>query len=319
MDLNPDGTVRRFLLTTRTVSGSGEPVVTRSTIDFTGDSAIMVTPRGDSSVTTRLAPGKGAVPFLAGVMGVMDQIAHQFRAAGRDTYRINMFPPGSRQLFQTTVTAKGKDKVILDVVSPVGPIPPFTLVTDAEGSLKSFSGRGSTFQAEAERIKQVNLEEASALFQSRPLGALSPRDTARATLGDASLWVDYGRPSKRGRVIFGTVVPWDTVWRTGANAATQFHTPVDVVIGDAEIPAGTYSLWTLPSQQGWKLIINRQIGQWGTQYDPARDLARVNMKVETVAEPVEQLAIAMVPADGSATLTMTWDRTRVSVPVRRKQ
>ena len=127
------------------------------------------------------------------------------------------------------------------------------------------------------------------MFANRPLGLLSPRDTARTTLAGADLWVDYGRPMKRGRVIFGDVVPWNSVWRTGANAATQFNTPVDLVIGGAKVPAGRYTLWTLPSQTGWKVIFNQQTGQWGTEYHEEQDLARVDARVETLAAAVEQL------------------------------
>jgi len=318
MDLNADGTVRRFQLTTRTLGTEPLPPVTRTTIDFTGDSAIMVIPQGDSSATRRIPARRGAVPSLNGVMGIMDQIARQYRAAGRDSYAVDLVPPGAPRVLEGTVTRAGRDRLNLDVVTSVGRIPPFALTLDPQGGLKAFSGRGSVFQAEGERIKDVNLPAATRLFEYRPLGALSTRDTARAMLGDGALWVDYGRPLKRDRVIFGDVVPWGTVWRTGANAATQLSTAVDLVIGDATVPAGTYSLWTLPSASGWKLIVNRQAGQWGTQYDPARDLARVDMKVETLPVPVEMMTIEIAPAGAGATLVISWDLTRVSVPLRRK-
>jgi hypothetical protein len=128
------------------------------------------------------------------------------------------------------------------------------------------------------------------------------------------VWVDYGRPLKRGREIFGNIVPWNTVWRTGANAATQLNTSADLVIGGATVPAGKYTLWTLPTPSGWKLIINKQTGQWGTEYHPEQDLVRVDARVETLATPVEQLVIAFEPG----ALTFTWDKTRVSVPVAKK-
>jgi hypothetical protein len=278
----------------------------------------MVTPRGDSTVTRRIAVRKGAVPSLNGVMGIMDQVARQFRTAGRDTYAVDLVPPGSAQPLAGTVSRRGSDKLSLDVVSALGPIPPFTLTVNPDGGLKAFSGKGSVFQAEGERIKEVNLQAASAQFAVRPLGALSTRDTARTELGGAALWVDYGRPLKREREIFGHVVPWNTVWRTGANAATQFHTPVDLVVGGAAVPAGTYSLWTLPSTQGWQLIINKQNRQWGTQYDASQDLVRVDMKVETLPSPIEQLTIEIVPDGAGAILSVSWDRTRVSVPIQRK-
>jgi hypothetical protein len=169
-----------------------------------------------------------------------------------------------------------------------------------------------------ERVPSANVGQAAQAFATRPLGQLSVRDTARASIGGAEVWVDYSKPSKRGREIFGNVVPWNTVWRTGANAATQFSTPVDLVVGGATVPAGKYTLWTLPTQTGWKLIINKQSGQWGTVYDPQQDLARVDARSETLAAPAEQLVIAFEPAGSPTALTISWDRTKVSVPVAKK-
>ena len=83
----------------------------------------------------------------------------------------------------------------------------------------------------------------------------------------------------RDRKIFGGLVPYGQVWRTGANSATSLKTDVDLTIGGAPVPAGSYTLYTIPTETGWKLIINKQTGQWGTDYDEKQDLARVDMKV----------------------------------------
>ncbi|HEX8362353.1 MAG TPA: DUF2911 domain-containing protein [Longimicrobium sp.] len=146
----------------------------------------------------------------------------------------------------------------------------------------------------------------------------SPRDTARLELGGRRVYVDYGRPSMRGRRIVGELVPYGRVWRTGANAATTLVTEVDLRIGDAVVPRGTYTLYTLPAARGWTLIVNRQTGQWGTQYDASRDLVRIPMRTTRVAQPVEKFTITLERAPGGATgtLAMAWENTRVSVPVR---
>jgi DUF2911 family protein len=138
----------------------------------------------------------------------------------------------------------------------------------------------------------------------------------RATIGAASLLVDYGRPSKRGRVILGTVVPFDSVWRTGANAATQLTTSADLLVGETVIPAGKYTLWTLPTPSGAKLIINRQTGQWGTEYDPSQDLLRLDLKPEPLPGTVEQLTIAVIDLGAAGELRLDWDRTRWILPFR---
>jgi hypothetical protein len=148
---------------------------------------------------------------------------------------------------------------------------------------------------------------------------LSPRDTARMELDAGKrVYVDYGRPSMRGRRIVGELVPYGRVWRTGANAATTLVTEVDLRIGDAVVPRGTYTLYTLPAAQGWTLIVNRQTGQWGTQYEASRDLVRIPMRTTSLAQPVEKFTIALEPGStrGTGTLAMAWERTRVSVPIR---
>jgi hypothetical protein len=145
---------------------------------------------------------------------------------------------------------------------------------------------------------------------------LSPRDSTRQTIGQANIVVDYGRPSKRRRTIFGALVPYGVVWRTGANEATHLRTDRDLTIGGVRVPRGTYTLWTIPERESWTLIINRVTGQWGTDYDKSQDLARVNMNVTTLDESVEQFTIAVAPNGArSGVLTMTWDMTQASVPI----
>ena len=149
----------------------------------------------------------------------------------------------------------------------------------------------------------------------QPAQPLSPRDTAEMTYAGERFLVDYGRPSMRGRVIFGGLVPYGQVWRTGANEATHFVAPRDVRIGGTLVPAGTYTFYTLPGAREWQLIVNRQTGQWGTNYDQAQDLARIPMRVERTPAPVEQFTISLVPDGGAASLVMEWENTRASVPV----
>ncbi|HEX8433257.1 MAG TPA: DUF2911 domain-containing protein [Longimicrobium sp.] len=163
-----------------------------------------------------------------------------------------------------------------------------------------------------------------ALFLAAPLAAqpgqppLSPRDTARLTLeGGKKVYVDYGRPSMRGRRIMGELVPYGRVWRTGANAATTLVTETDLRIGNAVVPRGTYTLYTLPTAGEWMLIVNRQTGQWGTQYDASRDLVRIPLRKAAVTRPVEKFTITMERGTaGAATLAIAWENTRLSVPLR---
>ncbi len=148
---------------------------------------------------------------------------------------------------------------------------------------------------------------------------MSPHETADVTLAGKQITISYGRPSIRNRKIMGELVPYGKVWRTGADEATTLTTPVDLNIGGTEVSAGKYTLWTLPSEGTWKLIINKETGQWGTKYDQAQDLARVDMRKSALPQPVDEFTISWdKKGDGAADLVLEWENTRVSVPVRAK-
>jgi hypothetical protein len=140
---------------------------------------------------------------------------------------------------------------------------------------------------------------------------LSPPMEAKYAAGGKTITINYGAPSKRGRQIMGGLVPYGQVWRTGANAATTLTTSTDLMIGTLHVPAGKYTLYTIPGEKEWTLIVNKQTGQWGTNYDEKQDLGRVKMSVKPVKDPVEQFVIGV----NDKALTLTWENTQASVPV----
>ncbi|HVG25448.1 MAG TPA: DUF2911 domain-containing protein [Thermoanaerobaculia bacterium] len=141
---------------------------------------------------------------------------------------------------------------------------------------------------------------------------LSPARQVEYKVGKKKkITIDYSAPSKRDRVIFGKLVPYGEVWRTGANAATTLTTNADLMIGSLHVPAGTYTLYSIPGEKEWTLIVNKQTGQWGTKYDEKQDLGRVKMKIASpLKKPVEQFVIGI-----DKTLSFTWDTTKVWVPL----
>ncbi len=161
----------------------------------------------------------------------------------------------------------------------------------------------------------------TALSAAQPSKPASPPGEATLKFDDGhSVAIQYSRPSMRGRKIFGGLVPYDEVWRTGANAATSLKTDVDLNIGGANVPAGSYTLYTLPGADGWKLIINKQTGQWGTEYNQSQDLARVDMKVIQRPSALEQFTISFDKTGGTAaTLKLEWADTMASVDVKEKK
>ena len=141
----------------------------------------------------------------------------------------------------------------------------------------------------------------------------SPHETVSATVDGAKVGITYGRPYMRGRKIVGGLVPFGRVWRTGADESTTLVTDAPLIIGGAAVPAGKVSLYTLPTPQGWKLIINKQTGQWGTEYNEAQDLARVDMATKALPAPVDQFTIKI---EGGQ-IKMAWELTEVSVPIKK--
>ena len=149
--------------------------------------------------------------------------------------------------------------------------------------------------------------------QQRPI--LSPRDSVFLSFDTNTVSVNYGRPSMRGRKIMGELVPWNKVWRTGANQATHFRTSFDMVLGGVPVPRGSYTFWTIPSPDGWKFILNKQTGQWGTVYDDRQDLARFDASLSASDALVDTFTIKLLPTGkNSGLLRLEWERTVVTAP-----
>jgi hypothetical protein len=310
----PGGAAERYELVSHNVSGAPGPAETKATATFQGDSAVATLPRGDSTRTVRSRVGAGALPFLGQSFALVEEVARRARAAGGDRFTMSMLVLGDTEPMPVTVTRGVADSLIM-TLDGIGPL---RARVDDQGRLLGVSGIGGTAQITVERVRGLAFGPLGKSFASRSLGTLSPNDSVRASLGGAVLAVRYSRPSMRGRVIFGNVVPWNKVWRTGANQATIFETGADLVVAGTTVPAGKYSLWTLPSPGGWTLIVNKNTGQWGTDYDAQYDLARQDMKVETLTQPVEQFTIAIEPKGKGGVLKLEWEKTRASIPLATK-
>jgi len=140
----------------------------------------------------------------------------------------------------------------------------------------------------------------------------SPHVQTSVTVDGKTITVEYGRPYAKGREIFGGLVPHSEVWRTGADEATTLTTTADLMLGALHVPAGTYSLFTIPGEQEWTLILNKNAKQWGAfDYDASQDLGRAPMTVEALSAPVEQLTIDL--ADGK--LSISWSKTKAAVDI----
>ena len=148
----------------------------------------------------------------------------------------------------------------------------------------------------------------------------SPAASASCDLGGGkTIKTDYSSPRLRGRKMIGEHEPYGRVWRTGANEATTFVTTADLIVGGATVPAGNYTIFTIPNPDKWTLIINKKTGEWGIPYKYESDeLARVDMKVSTLPSSVENFTIAYDKTPTGCTLRMDWDTTRASVEISAK-
>src|SRR3989449_7459114 len=188
-----------------------------------------------------------ALPYVGQAYALVEEVTRRARVAGTDRYTATMLPLGTDELWEVTATPQGRDAMTV----VLGPLGRFRARVDGQGTVLSLSGVGSTMQVTVERVQGLDFDALGKSFAPRSLGTLSPLDSVRASVVGATVAVRYSRPSMRGRVVFGNVVPWNQVWRTGANEATVLETSADLTVAGTAVPAGKYSLWTIPSPTGW--------------------------------------------------------------------
>ena len=305
VQLNADGTAKQF----QTRLGGNQV-----TVAFAGDTATITTGAAatDSGApapepNVRRVPAAAALPNISGCWAFMELATRRFVTSGAPEVQQTML--GARA---DSANLLPLARVSMDSVT-ITPFPTLTyrVQVDAQGRVLGARWPGEW------RLSRVGAPDMAALataWADRPLGPLSPADSVSGMVGTASIRVNYARPAARGRSIFGGVVPWNAVWRTGANEATVIETSADLVIGGTAVPAGKYSLWTIPAPGAWTLIINRNTGQWGTDYDAQYDLVKIPMRVSALTTPVERLTIAVEGGN----LAVSWDRTKASVALAQK-
>jgi Protein of unknown function (DUF2911) len=143
----------------------------------------------------------------------------------------------------------------------------------------------------------------------------SPQASVAATIAGDPINIEYYAPSMHERKVMGGLVPFGVVWCTGANWATKITTQAGLEMGGLKLPAGSYSIWTLPNQNEWTLIINKQTGQFHLNYDSSQDFGRTKMNLKTLAEPVETFKIELRSDGGNkGTLALLWETTEASIP-----
>jgi hypothetical protein len=322
LDLSPAGELTRLEAVT-TDPRAGGTLMRRETVTRVGDS-LRVETATDGQLRTRTVAAHDlrVLPFIDVVHWPFELALTRARGAALPQSaqplltggRVQNFPLGDLGPDSMTITHPLRGTMRVRV--------------DARGRLLALDAGATTRKLLVERRPWMGSDAIDALATrwaamdaaGRSLGALSGRAQMAATIAGARLGADYGTPSKRGREIWGVLVPFGQVWRTGANQATHFTTDRDLVLGSGTdtlvVPAGRYTLFSIPERGGGALIVSRQTDQAGTAYDATRDLGRVRLTARPLAEPVEVFTIAANPEGAGGVLRLQWDRTELVTPFR---
>ncbi|HKQ56864.1 MAG TPA: DUF2911 domain-containing protein [Candidatus Eisenbacteria bacterium] len=312
-DYGKDGVITAFSMVV-TPPMTLEPNPTQTVSATFKDSARTVSQTGTSPAQTAVAPfPKGTIAVTNSSPWVSYETLTMKLASGKaDSLRTTMYLVGG-QTYWLSLRKLGRDSI--SVINERGD--QYHVKVDRAGMILGVLPVAGTQKFSVERVAKVDVDAIAASWLAREkagagMGTLSPRDSVVTNVAGASLWIDYGRPGKRGREVFGGIVPYGEVWRTGANAATQIRTDKALDFGGTVVPAGFYTLWTIPSPTGWKLIVNSETGQWGTAHKAEKDLFTVDMKLSALSQVVERFTISVDPAPEGGVLHLDWDTTRAS-------
>ena len=322
-DLGARGELKNFRLTGRRADADPSAPPRLQIVDTFEDSVAVIEVSRAGARDTALSGRKSyrgritpQFPNEPPSYGIYEQILSSSGLKG-DTVSYTLMGPGGGQVPAIILRRRGADSVAFNSTFFPGWIE--VARVDSRGRILGVDSRATTIKTIAEAAPSLDFDRvvsgwAATEKAKGPLGQMSPPDTTRATVGGANLAVAYSRPLKRGRVIFGNVVPWNQVWRTGANAATGFTTDKDLVFGTTVVPAGKYTLWTVPTPTGASLIFNSETGQWGTDYHADKDFARIPLVTRQVSPSVEQFVIGVGPQGSGGVLRFSWDDKEYTAP-----
>ena len=192
-----------------------------------------------------------------------------------------------------------------------GPFLEYTkLTTTPDGGILTYDGTGTPWNYIVTKHDLIDVDVVAKRLSKTPkIGIPSPEVKMDFPVAGDTIKISYGRPAKRGRQIFGGVVPYDSIWRTGAGDPTKIDLPYNIRIGKTTIPKGIYSLYTIPRRGEWMLIFNKNLTQWPTDPDRSADFAQVSMKVRKPEEPVDRFTIQVDAIKSGGVIKFTWDET----------
>lgn len=282
----------------------------RTTVYSRQGDSLRITVRGDQATERTVAAPAEWLPFIDLVHWPFDVALERLRRGNRaqgdapmlSGQRISSFPLALIGLDSATITHPTRGTMRLTVL-PSGAIRTLDAGATTRALIVTRSGES--------QVTALARDFAARDASGRGIGELSGRGGGDSQVLGATITLDYGVPMKRGRVIWGSVVRYGQLWRTGANRATHFKTDRELRFGELVVPPGEYTLFSIIEATGGVLIISRQTGQNGQTYDAARDLGRVPLRAQSLDREVEAFTIAVREQNGRALLALQWDRSEM--------
>ncbi len=216
------------------------------------------------------------------------------------------FPFIIKRINRATITASSSTRGV------------YTLYLNENGKVISIDAIGTSSNLKGTVVSNLNMDSVINAYTVRDqqygaVADLNKTDSIQSTIGSTVIKINYSRPSMRGRVIFGRVVPWNRFWRTGANAATKLTLSGPIFFNNKELPAGEYSIFTMPTEHDWTIMFNKEANIWGLLYNPANDFLRIPMQVVQLKEPVQLMTIEIVPIEKGGVINIMWENTKAFV------
>ncbi|MAO66483.1 MAG: hypothetical protein CL666_15945 [Balneola sp.] len=305
MEFDEFGGIEQMVQTDHAASvGFSDEGATARSITKIGDSLRIDVMAENGEVNSYAAPYEpGTLPFIDMVHWPFEVAFQNAAEAGQDS--INQpFLSGNRISNFVIAAIEGDSMTIRHPFRGV-----MGVNVTSGGGIQNLDASLTTRKLKVKRVDDLDMQALANRFARNPVGELSGAVSAEFQFRDTNFRVDFGSPQKRGRDLFGNIVPWGERWRTGANRATHFYTSNDLMFGDLEVPAGEYTLFTIPKQDGGTLIINKQTGQNGQSYDQSRDLGRVPMEISTKEEITEAFTIRVEETEEGGQLNLIWGET----------
>ena len=315
--LNPTGSISGYHVSAMDPVNSSLPLKPKSSyfplradMTWTSDTAYFNITKTNGE-KLKMNWSASSIDFVAGwipIFPLMDWTYQRLANSGKMSLN-NLKTTNTWSVTDLSIRYQAQDTLIFG-----GPFIDYSKIIIGQDGISTINGVGSAYNFMITRTAPLDVDLiARRMSKKSAMIAPSPRDTATFNVHDNKIKIEYGRPFARGRIIFGGVVPYDSLWRTGANDPTIITIEKDIKVGKSMIPKGTYSLYSIPRKKSWTLIFSHDLDSWPTNPDRTREFASVELSVRHLSEKKEQFTIEIIEKEMNGFLKLSWDDTEAYV------